>query len=52
MQRVDMDESIKELLKYKPIYPSTSKSYCVALMVNKHNVMKIGNKRMEFIIYH
>ena len=39
-----MDEAIKELLKYKPIYPFASNIYCP--MVNNYNWMERGHKQM------
>ena len=39
-----MDEAIKELIKYKPIYPFASNVYCP--MVNYYNVMERGHKQM------
>ena len=43
-KQVDMDEAIKELLKYKPIYPFASNIYCP--MVNNYNWMERGHKQM------
>ena len=43
-KQVDMDEAVKELLKYKPIYPFASNIRCP--MANNYNVMERGNKQM------